>query len=98
MLIISIKVILLELLMLDLLLSIIDLKITHQVKNKYAKTMPVAWHVTRWWGWCKSEDKKKEIEPFLWLMKSKTKFNWSWKSLHKVIQSWQKLAKGNKSW
>ena len=25
--------------------------------------MPVAWHPNRWWGWCVSEDEKKEIEP-----------------------------------
>ena len=24
--------------------------------------MPVAWHPNRWWGWCVSEDEKKEIE------------------------------------
>ena len=30
--------------------------------------MPLAWHPTRWWDWCMSQDekmkKKKEIEPF----------------------------------
>ena len=25
--------------------------------------MPVALHPNRWWGWCMSEDEKKEIEP-----------------------------------
>ena len=24
--------------------------------------MAVAWHVTRWWNWCLSEDEQKEIE------------------------------------
>ena len=32
--------------------------------------MTAAWHPTRWWDWCLSEDEKKEIEPFL-LMKSR---------------------------
>ena len=27
--------------------------------------MPVAWHPTRWWDCCVSEDEKKEIETFL---------------------------------
>ena len=27
--------------------------------------MPVAWHPTRWWEWCMSENEKEEIEPFL---------------------------------
>ena len=26
--------------------------------------MLVAWHPTRWWIWCMSEDKKKEIKLF----------------------------------
>ena len=25
--------------------------------------MLVAWHPTRWWDWCISEDEKKEIDP-----------------------------------
>ena len=25
--------------------------------------MSVAWHPTRWWGWCMEEDEKKGIEP-----------------------------------
>ena len=25
--------------------------------------MPVAWHPTRWWDWCMSEDENKEIDP-----------------------------------
>ena len=25
--------------------------------------MPVAWHPTRWWGWCMSENEEKEIDP-----------------------------------
>ena len=25
--------------------------------------MPVAWHPSRWWDWCVSEDEKKEIDP-----------------------------------
>ena len=25
--------------------------------------MPVEWHLNRWWDWCVSEDKKKEIDP-----------------------------------
>ena len=25
--------------------------------------MSVAWHLNRWWDWCKSEDEKKEIGP-----------------------------------
>ena len=24
--------------------------------------MPVAWHPSRWWDWCMSEDQKKETE------------------------------------
>ena len=24
--------------------------------------MPIAWHPTRWWNWCMSEDEKKETE------------------------------------
>ena len=26
--------------------------------------MSVAWHPTRWWDWCISEDEKKDIQPF----------------------------------
>ena len=25
--------------------------------------MPIAWHPKRWWNFCMSEDKKKEIDP-----------------------------------
>ena len=25
--------------------------------------MPIAWHPTRWWNFCMSEDEKKELEP-----------------------------------
>ena len=25
--------------------------------------MPVAWHPSRWWDWCMSEDEKKKIDP-----------------------------------
>ena len=33
-------------------------------KEEISKTlMHVAWHHTRWWHWCKPEDKKKETEP-----------------------------------
>ena len=28
------------------------------------ESMPVAWHLTRWWDWCVSEEKKKERNPF----------------------------------
>ena len=24
---------------------------------------PVAWHPSKWWDWCMSEDEKKEIDP-----------------------------------
>ena len=35
-------------------------------KNEISKElMPVVWHPARWWGWCTSEDVKKEIEQFL---------------------------------
>ena len=27
--------------------------------------MPVAWHPTKWWDCCISDDEKKEKEPFL---------------------------------
>ena len=27
--------------------------------------MPVAWHPTRCWDWCMSENEKKEIKPVL---------------------------------
>ena len=27
------------------------------------KLMPVAWHPTRWWGWCLSEYEQREKEP-----------------------------------
>ena len=26
--------------------------------------MPIAWHPSRWWDWCVSEDEKKETETF----------------------------------
>ena len=26
--------------------------------------MPIAWHPSKWWDWCVSEDKKKETENF----------------------------------
>ena len=25
--------------------------------------MSIAWHPTEWWGWCLSEDEKKELDP-----------------------------------
>ena len=25
--------------------------------------MPVVWYANRWWGWCLSEDEKKEVDP-----------------------------------
>ena len=25
--------------------------------------MPVAWHPSRWWDWCMTEDEKKERNP-----------------------------------
>ena len=27
--------------------------------------MPRAWHLKRWWNFCKAENEKKEIEPIL---------------------------------
>ena len=38
--------------------------------------MLVAWHPTRWWDWCMSEEEQKEIESFL-LMKSSMNFGQS---------------------
>ena len=35
----------------------------HLKRNK--QRMPVAWHPTRWWDWCMSENEIKEIKPFL---------------------------------
>ena len=32
-------------------------------KDVSKELMSVAWHPTRWWDWCISEDQKKEIEP-----------------------------------
>ena len=32
-------------------------------KELSEELMPVAWHPNRWWGWCMSEDEKKEIDP-----------------------------------
>ena len=32
-------------------------------KDMSKKLMPVAWHQTRWWDWCMSEDQEKGIEP-----------------------------------
>ena len=29
--------------------------------------MPIAWHSSRWWDWCVSEDEKKETETFFFL-------------------------------
>ena len=28
------------------------------------KLLPIAWHSSRWWDWCVSEDEKKETENF----------------------------------
>ena len=32
-------------------------------KELSEKLLFVAWHPNRWWDWCMSEDKKKEIDP-----------------------------------
>ena len=32
-------------------------------KELSEELMPVGWHPNRWWDWCMSEDKKKEIDP-----------------------------------
>ena len=32
-------------------------------KELSEKLLLVAWHPNRWWDWCMSEDKKKEIDP-----------------------------------
>ena len=34
-------------------------------KDRSRLLMSVAWHLTRWWDCCMSEDEKKEIKPFL---------------------------------
>ena len=48
--------------------------------------MPVAWHPTRWWGWCILGDETKKTEPHFWLMKSSTKVNRSWKDDKKLVK------------
>ena len=32
-------------------------------KELSEELMLVAWHPSRWWDWCMSEDEKKEIDP-----------------------------------
>ena len=32
-------------------------------KELSEELMLVAWHSNRWWDWCMSEEKKKEIDP-----------------------------------
>ena len=32
-------------------------------KELSEELMLVAWHSSRWWDWCMSEEKKKEIDP-----------------------------------
>ena len=38
-------------------------KTNHLKKGRSKELMPVAWHPTRWLGWCMSEDEKKEKDP-----------------------------------
>ena len=40
-------------------------------RHMYKELMPIAWHPLRWWDWCMSKDKKKEIEK-LWSSDSDT--------------------------
>ena len=45
--------------MLDLMLGVIDKNNARHVKKEISKELiPVAWHRTRWWDWCISEDEK----------------------------------------
>ena len=32
-------------------------------KELCEELMPIAWHRSRWWDWCMSEDEKNEIDP-----------------------------------
>ena len=34
-------------------------------KKIYEELLPVAWHPTRQWVWCMSQDEEKEVESFL---------------------------------
>ena len=67
------KMILKPLLMLDFLFGIINLNNVKHLKKSKKELMPVAWHSTRWWDWCMSEDDKMKQKQFL-LMKINIKF------------------------
>ena len=42
--------------LIDLIFDVIDMNTARDAKKISKKLMPIAWHPTRWWGWCMSED------------------------------------------
>ena len=52
----------------NLWLGIINLENEYRLRKKLIERIKelllVAWHPTRWWNWCVSEDEKKGIETF----------------------------------
>ena len=43
--------------------SILSLENAKHLKKISEELIPVAWHPSKWWNFCNSEDKKKGIEP-----------------------------------
>ena len=52
------------LIMLDLWVRIINVSNTKHLKKIDQELRPVAWHPTRVWDWCMSENEKKEVSSF----------------------------------
>ena len=48
----------------DVVITLRDAYIKRKIQKARIKEelMPVAWHPYRWWNWCVTEDKKKELE------------------------------------